>query len=744
MSERGETMSLLTKAKKAVGKIMGKKEMVQNAEQEEADRELIERWQPVFEADKRAKKPWDARFDQWEAIYDAGRDFQNLEDEFSNSGKTPRTIINFPRMIVESLIELKIPDPDFKAVSGDDEEVIESLKNYVMYVVRSAQPSLEEMNLHNERRVMKLGGAFTKIHWNNSTKRAGYVGEIELSAPHPKDIIPNHGATSIDDMEHYHHPNNRTANYITKKWKHITRDMLEQKAQLFKEYDEISGSQRISVGDSESGDQEMGLEKYTIIETTYLDEDNEQCKLWWSGDLVILHTPKFYHRRDEDGVSLKESHEYEGKEADYYIPKSWDLIYQPFIPRDKCFWGISIMEDIHDINEAIKKAVYQHEEEHLKGNIHLLVGSQELKIALESSISKVHYVPDPNQSVKEINMRGNVDGVAWINQLKEWMQLLTGATNSALGVRDQGVTSGKQAQVYVEQANFKVALKSAYKASAYKRIYRVIADFSMAFVDESRPFRIKGDPPAPPMPTSPDAPPTPGQAAPPVPVDPNATKPKAQYGKFNRLAMLKDQSGNYIYPDFDIEISAESGFMKSRVEIFNTLSNLAGQGRFEPNPGNLTFLKLLNKLGVPDLQGVIDEMGEIIKQSQAAPPKQEIPKPPTESIPFKDLPPSGQIQMAAKAGIQLTVEDIQQMQAILQAQNQEKQPQAPRSPDSNQQPQGKPKLSPEIMKALEKLPEPVARLLSQMEPDKLMVLLDNPNELMAVVEQIMAEVQGGQ
>ena len=742
-------MSLLTKVKKVAGKIMGKKEMVQNAEQEESDRELIEKWQPVFEADKRAKKPWDARFDEWEAIYDAGRDFQNVEDEFSNSNRTMRTNINFPRMIIESLIELRVPDPDFQAISKDDEESIEKLKQYVMYVVRSAQPSLEEINLHNERRVMKFGGAFHKIHWNNSVKRAGYVGEIEISMPHPKDIIPNHGATSIDDMEHYHHPNNRTANYITRKWQDITKEMLEQKAQLFHEYDEMSGSQRINVGDSESGDQEMGLEKYTIIETSYKDDDGDICKFWWSGDLVIKHIPKFYHRRDEDGTSIKASHEYEGKEADYYIPKSWDLIYQPFIPRDKSFWGISIMEDIHDINEAIKKAVYQHEEEHLKGNIQLLVGSQELKIALESSISKVHYVQDPNQNVKEINMRGNVDGVAWINQLKEWMQLLTGATNSALGVRDQGVTSGKQAQVYVEQANFKVALKSAYKASAYKRIYRTIADFALAFVDEERPFRIKGEPPAPPMPNAPTAPTMPGQPPAPTPmVDPNATKPKAQYGKFDRLAMLKDQSGNYIYPDFDIEISAESGFMKSRVEIFNTLSNLAGQGRFEPNPGNLTFLKLLNKLGVPDLQGVIDEMGEIIKQSQAAPPKQEIPKPPTESIPFKDLPPSGQIQMAAKAGIQLTVEDIQQMQAMLQAQNQGKQPQvppqAPQSPDGKQQPQGKPKLSPEIMKALEKLPEPVSRLLMQMEPYKLMVLLDNPNELMAVVEQIMAEAQGGQ
>jgi hypothetical protein len=329
-------VSIKTKVKRVVGKLMGKEEIVRDAKKEEADLELLEQWKPVFEADKSAKKPWNTRFDQWEEIYNGGRDFGNVSDGFDHK-KKPRTVINFPRMIVESLIELKVPDPDFKAVAQDDEEAIEQLKNYVMYVVRSSQPSLEEINLHNERRVMKFGGAFYKIHWNNNVKKAGYVGEIEISMPHPKDIIPNHGATSIDDMEHYHHVNNRTANYITRKWPDVTKEMLEQKAALFKEYDEILGSQRISVTDTQSGDSEMGLEKYTVIETTYRDEDNDICKFWWSGDLVIQHIPKFYYRRYEGEID--KTYKHKDKDVEYYVPKSWDLIYQPFIPRDKSFWG---------------------------------------------------------------------------------------------------------------------------------------------------------------------------------------------------------------------------------------------------------------------------------------------------------------------------------------------------------------------------------------------------------------------
>ena len=697
---------------------MGNEDMVQDAQKEEQDRELLEQWKPVWEADKSAKRAWDRRFDDWESIYDAGREFLNVLDQSNTDNRTPRTIINFPRMIIESLIDLAIPDPDFKAVSQDDEQPVEVLKNYVMYVVRSATPSLEEINLHNERRVMKFGGAFWKIHWNNNAKRAGYVGEIEISKPHPKDIIPNHGASGVDDMEHYHHPNNRTVNYITRKWPHITREMLENKAAIFKEFDELTGSQRINVNDTQSGDEDMGLNKYTVIETTYRDEDNDICKLWWSGDLVIQHTPKFYYRRGEDSktttahkAKLNENgslvSDDEGDiDLEYYVPKSWDLIYQPFIPRDKCFWGISIMEDIHDINEAIKKAVYQQEEQYLKGTKKILVSDPSIKIKLESSISSVEVVNDPNMNVREIDLFSNIDGIGWIEKLKEWMQLLTGATNAALGVNDANVNSAKQAQVYVEQANFKVQLKTAYKAVAYKRIYRTIADFALAFVDEARPYRIEGAPPV-------------------DPANPAVQQPKAQYGKFDRLAMLKDQAGNYIYPDFDIEIGAEAGFMKSKGEIFNTLSTLAGQGRFEPNPGNLAFIKVLSKLGVPNLQGIIDEMSQNIQQAQQPQPEQQPQQPqakgPSESMSFKDLPPAGQIQMAAKAGIQLQPQDVQAIAAQLPT------PQEPQQPQPEQPQQ-----------------DIVSQVLAQLPPDKRQAFLSLPEEQQqALIQQVMGGANNG-
>lgn len=635
-------MNLMAGIKKVIAKVTGNEEALMEIEQEEEERELLEYWKKQFEADRQDKKEWDARFDQWEADYQGSYEFDNVSAE--SQDRDVRTNINFIRMAVEAVTDLNVPDPNFKAVAPDDEEAISVLKNQVVYVTRANNPKLKEINLENERRVKKFGGTFFKVHWNNSLKRAGYVGDIELSNPHPKHIIPNKGAANFDDdLEHYHHPVNRTAKYILRKWPWLTMDELEKKATLYTEFDEIIGDQKINItnkGDAEKG---SGLNKYTIVETTYRDEEGDIGKLWWSGDLLIKHLPKFYYRRDEEGQAISEEMLEEpievrggmipaGEAVPYYIPNSFDLVYQPFIPRDLCCWGISMMEDLKDLQEAIKKAVFIYEESILKGRRKILTSNAEDAIKIENGFTQVITVSDP-MSIKDIDLGADkMDVLLWLDKLKEWLQLLTGATNAALGQQMPNVTSGKQAMVYVEQASFKVALASAYKIAAYERLYRVIADFSLAFCDHDRPYRLTG----------PDN--------------------KDIFGTYNRLSMLKDLNGNIVYPDFDVEITAEAGFMKNKAAIFDAIVMLAGQHAFDPTPGNLNFLKILAKLGVPMLEEVIAQMEQEIEmqkqmamqQAQMQAQQQQIGGmiqnlPPEAKQYFDSLPPEEQQALLAEA-----------------------------------------------------------------------------------------------
>lgn len=596
---------------------MASKRKQEEIEQERQD--LIDKWKRQFEVDRTQKATIDAADNANEEYYQGKRTFGNLKDEGYNHAREVRTVVNFVRMVIEALIDLSVPEADLRAVALDDETAVRELKHYITYVSRAA--NLEEINLENERRVKKFGGAFYKVHWNNAVKNGSYVGDIELSNPLSKYIVPNAGAINWDDdLEHYHHILNKTEKYILRRWPHLTKDDLEDKAVLYKEYDNFDNTAGGYAVDSEVNDRDTGLKRYSIIETTYRDDEGDICKLWWSGDLLIDHIEKFYWHRDEEGnptqteilepgTQIRVGTDEQGQpifrtveqqtdemgnplfdaqgfpvgeEVEYYIPKGFDLIYQPYLPRDLSCWGTSMIDDIKDLYESILKGVYIQEESFLRGRVKFITDNENDKQQLESATSGVIVLQG---QVKPVDM-GAVDAIPWVEKMKEWMQLLTGATNAAMGVHDPGVKSGRQAQLYVSQANFKAALASTYKAIAFKKLYKLIADFAMAFCDDDRPFRLSGD------------------------------KNKPEYGSFSRLSLLRDDSGNVIYPNWDIEVSAQAGWLQNKSEILEQIVMLANNRAFDPTPGNLAYLKILQKLGVPFIEGALESIEKEIEEQK--------------------------------------------------------------------------------------------------------------------------------
>lgn len=594
-----------------------RKEEAQIAEEQQ---KLIDRWKQQFETDRREKKPIDSLFDEYEQYYQGKRSFGNTSDNAQRE-RGVRTVVNFVRTPIEALIDLSVPQPDIAAVALDDEYAVKLMNKYIDYVCNSN--NLEEINLENEREVKKFGGCFYKVHWNNAVKNGSYVGDIEISNPHPKHIVPNAGATSIEDMEHYHHIVNATEKYILRRFPHVTKEDLEDKATLYKEYDELADDNRSYSDSSASNTAESGLKRYSIIETTYRDDDGDICKIWWSGDLLLDKVDKFYWHRDENGeptnvevlepgtqirvgmdaqtnepiyrtvepqvdeegnvILDEETGMPIGEEVEYYIPKGWDLIYQPYLPKDMSFWGTSLIDDIKDLYEAALKAVYIQEESFLRGRKKIATDNEnDAKKIMEAGTEVITLTG----TVREIDLNTNIDGINWIEWLWGKIQLITGATNAAMGVHDPGVKSGKQAQLYVSQANFKANLASTYKAIAYKKLYRCVADFAMAFCDDDRPFRLTGE------------------------------KDKPEYGTFSRLSMLRDDNGNVIYPNWDINVSCQAGFMQNKSEIFQQIVMLANNRSFDPTPGNVMYLKVLQKLGVPFLESILADMEQEIKKQE--------------------------------------------------------------------------------------------------------------------------------
>lgn len=587
---------------------------------EQAEQDFLEKWKKQFEIDRQSKADIDRDFDLYEEYYQGKRYFGNLKELGISAQRDVRTVVNFVRMMIEALIDLSVPEPDLRAVSPDDENAMQLLNKYMHYVSHSDN-DLEEINLENERRVKKFGGAFYKVHWNNAIKYGQYVGDIEISNPHPKYIIPNAGAINWkDDLEHYHLVSNRTIKYIRRRWPDVTKDELEDKAFLYKEYDKLNEEGPRNEGITS----ESNLNRYSIVETTFRDEDGDICKLWWSGDLLLEYIPKFYWHRDEDGeptrvgylepgtqIRMGTDPETDepmfrtveaqidpetgeplldaegfpiGEEVEYYIPTCWDIVYQPYLPKDMSCWGTSMIDDIADLYESILKAVHIQEEGFLRGRKKITTDNDEDAQKIMDPGSEVIVV---RGQVGNIDLNTNIDGIMWIEKLKEWMQLITGATNAAMGVHDPGVKSGRQAELYVSQANFKASLASTYKAIAFKQLYQIVADFALAFCDDDRPFRLDGE-----------------------------SRNKTEYGTFSRLSMLRDDSGNIIYPNWDVSVSAQAGWMQNKSEIMNNIVMLANNKSFDPTPGNLMYLKILQKLGIPYLDSVLEDMEREIKKQE--------------------------------------------------------------------------------------------------------------------------------
>jgi len=614
-------------------------------EEEEKQADFIAKWKTQFENDRKAKETIDNDFNTNEQYYQGKREFGNLRDAGYNQNREVRTVINFVRTTIEALIDLSVPQPDIAAVALDDEQVVKLMNKYIESVCRGSD--LEEINMRTERRSKKFGGSFYKVHWNNTVRYGSYVGDIEISDPHPKHIIPNVGALDWDkDLEHYHHILNKTEKYILRRWPHITRDELEDKAVLYKEYDEISDDtgtvNNLSTETYSSSD--SGLSRYSIIETTYRDEDGDICKMWWSGELLLDKVEKFYWHRDEDGnptnfeildpETLVRAGTDENKEpivktaaeanldsdneiydaqgnligirVEYYIPTRWDIIYQVYLPRDLSCWGTSMIDDIKDLYESALKAVYVQEESFLRGRKKILCENEDDAKQITDPGTEVIVV---RGNIKDVDLGTNIDGINWIEYLWSKMQLMTGATNSVMGVHDPGVKSAKQAQLYVAQATYKTNLSSTYKSIAFKKLYRVVADFAMAFCDDDRPFRISGD------------------------------NNESQYGIFSRLGLLRDDNGNLVYPSLDINVSAQAGFMQNKSEIIGNIVQLASQKAFEPTPGNVAYLKLLQKIGMPYLEGIIRDLEAEVKKQQAMAEEQMKQK---ESQLKNQPPPQGQ------------------------------------------------------------------------------------------------------
>ncbi len=519
-------MDLLKSFRKVVDKI---KDTVEQKKQDDKDQEELQKWKKKLEL---AKQNWDTTLiDEREMIYNGTHDVdKNINDTSNKARSKANNVQNIVYEFVESQIETTIPQPSVKSKREGYEYLAKMIEDSAKNDLQEIE--IERINDENERTTPIQGWSLMKVHWNPDFKHHLHRGEIELTNPHPKTLIPQPGVYNIQKMDYFFLLNSQTKSYVKQRYGvELGRTDNEQ-------YPEIN---RFHDGQATNPDND----KVTVIEVWYKDEDGDVGKFVWCNETPLENMPKFYYRRlerctkcgavkgfeeecqnvIEEGVESIEGYippvvcgnkkyktsieKYEtleepitlrdgnvipaGTQVPYFVPTRYPIIIRRNVPVAFQLGGQSDVDIIRDQADAIKKIISRIEEKIIRGSA-IIKALNDHRFKLSNMLYEVvRGNMQQLQALGAINLAADVVQELQVAQyLYKAAQDTLGITNSWQGKEDTTAKSGVAKQIQVQQSGGRLQSKRFNKYAAYKELFEIMFEFKLAYFDELRPFLKKG------------------------------------------------------------------------------------------------------------------------------------------------------------------------------------------------------------------------------------------------------------
>ena len=161
--------------------------------------EKLRLWQDRLAAAETAYAPYVAAMDEREAIYRGSADVEALV-KGDHVSETPH-VRNIVAELVEAQVSSAIPKPKVTARRREDERLAKLIEDMLRNELDRLP--MEQINDMMERTVPIQGGAAYLLEWDNSLRTHTTVGELTVTAVHPKQIIPEEGVTSgVEEMDY--------------------------------------------------------------------------------------------------------------------------------------------------------------------------------------------------------------------------------------------------------------------------------------------------------------------------------------------------------------------------------------------------------------------------------------------------------------------------------------------------------------------------------------------------------------
>lgn len=193
------------------------------------DKGKLRLWQERLKVNETAYAAETARMDQREALYTGTKTLRPMVP--GDAKTTAAHVRNLCAELIEAQTDSSIPQPKVTARRSQDEGKAKLIEDMLRNELD--RMPFEQLNDIMGRTVPIQGGAAFLVEWDNTQRTHFTVGELAVSALHPKQIIPQDGVyTGVEDMDYILLKIPQTKEYIQRRYGVDLHDEREQEPEI--------------------------------------------------------------------------------------------------------------------------------------------------------------------------------------------------------------------------------------------------------------------------------------------------------------------------------------------------------------------------------------------------------------------------------------------------------------------------------------------------------------------------------
>ena len=463
-----------------------------------------------------------ALMDRRELAYRGDTEFEKLVKNESASAEDIKHVRNVIGELIEAQVDTAIAQPKVTALHPKDEKIAKLTEDMLRNELERLP--VGQINDLCQRITPIQGGVYYLVEWDNTVRTHTTVGDIKLTALHPRQVIPQDGVyTRIEDMDYIFVKLPQTKDYIRRKYgisfddENVTEEEPEIRSVDGGASADDLCTQYLAYYRNDKGG--IGLFSW-VHDTVIADYEDYQARKVRKCTVCGEPEP---HDTETDGESGDKvcrkcgSTSFDASDAEYevitepietpdgvidasyanpirvhyYKPNVYPIVLQRNVSTYGKLLGGSDVDMIYSQQQTINRVEKSIIDKLLRGgSITTLPAS--CKISTDNAVGRVVHLNNPADKavIDNIDLTVAIEpDVAYCAQVYEEMRYMIGITDSFQGREDTTATSKVAKEFAAQQSAGRLESKREMKNAAFAELFEIMFKFKLAYTDEQRPVR---------------------------------------------------------------------------------------------------------------------------------------------------------------------------------------------------------------------------------------------------------------